>query len=420
MSNGRRQQQQPNNALQDAQMPDFSLAARAPECESAQPVRGTDDTASSTGLLEAPEHHPDAGSASGEAQHDRPYLLEPPLVLDSDPDLSSLHLDDVASAGHQQDAQAQPVDGATVGKRGIKPETLRAKQIFALSAADAEQKRAKVAHVIKASVEQRSEEWRKLRKGRLTASSFANAIGGFFDRPGGDPDRVKLWKEQLKLIEPFKGNYATRHGNRNEERALSDYMLLSQHDVDSYGIKYLHDDDAHNWLAGSPDGLIDVPQAVSGGMPPSGILGDGKGLLEIKCPFKLRDSQPWQVPPAYYMPQVQGLMEIFKLEWCNLYCWTYQGSAVWHIRRDERYWGMCWQVLADYWWQHCMPASLKSREMEAQATQATLLDLQDLMPKPRHELTDSIIEASHLMAASAPAQTFHAVRQSQAEPRHIF
>lgn len=40
-----------------------------------------------------------------------------------------------------------------------------------------EQKRAKVAHVIKASVEQRSEEWRKLRKGRLTASSFANAIG---------------------------------------------------------------------------------------------------------------------------------------------------------------------------------------------------------------------------------------------------
>lgn len=40
-------------------------------------------------------------------------------------------------------------------------------------------------------------------------------------------------------------------------------------------------------------------------MPPSGILGDGKGLLEIKCPFKLRDSQPWQVPPAYYMPQVR-------------------------------------------------------------------------------------------------------------------
>ena len=75
-------------------------------------------------------------------------------------------------------------------------------------------------------------------------------------------------------------------------------------------------------------------------------------------------------------------MEIFKLEWCNLYCWTYQGSAVWHIRRDERYWGMCWQVLADYWWQHCMPASLKSREMEAQATQATLLDLQDLMYDP--------------------------------------
>ena len=34
-------------------------------------------------------------------------------------------------------------------------------------------------------------------------------------------------------------------------------------------------------------------------------------------------------------------------------------------------------------------------------------------PKSRHELTDSSIEASHLMAASTPAQTFRAVRHSQ-------
>ena len=50
--------------------------------------------------------------------------------------------------------------------------------------------------------------------------------------------------------------------------------------------------------------------------------------------------------------QVQGLMEIFKREWCNLYCWTSNGSAVYHVVRDQQYWGMCWDVLSEFWWCH--------------------------------------------------------------------
>jgi hypothetical protein len=56
------------------------------------------------------------------------------------------------------------------------------------------------------------------------------------------------------------------------------------------------------------------------------------------------------------MGQVQGLMEIFGREWCNLYCWTVTGSAVYQIRRDRAYWALCFHVLAEFWWAHVVPA----------------------------------------------------------------
>ena len=54
--------------------------------------------------------------------------------------------------------------------------------------------------------------------------------------------------------------------------------------------------------------------------------------------------------------QVQGLMEVFKLQWANLYCWTPKRSAVYHIPRDEAYWAQCFPMLASFWWEHVMPA----------------------------------------------------------------
>lgn len=48
--------------------------------------------------------------------------------------------------------------------------------------------------------------------------------------------------------------------------------------------------------------------------------------------------------------QVQGLMDIFDREWCNLYIWTPKGgSGLYHIPRDRRYWADCFVVLADFW-----------------------------------------------------------------------
>jgi hypothetical protein len=54
--------------------------------------------------------------------------------------------------------------------------------------------------------------------------------------------------------------------------------------------------------------------------------------------------------------QVQGLMEVFGRGWCNIYLWTPNGSAMFHVTRDAAYWGACFEVLSDFWWAHLVPA----------------------------------------------------------------
>ena len=65
--------------------------------------------------------------------------------------------------------------------------------------------------------------------------------------------------------------------------------------------------------------------------------------------------------------QVQGLMEVFDREWCNMYIWTQNGSGLFHIKRDRSYWDACFDVLAQFWWQHVVPAkhALQAGDMES-------------------------------------------------------
>ena len=53
--------------------------------------------------------------------------------------------------------------------------------------------------------------------------------------------------------------------------------------------------------------------------------------------------------------QVQGLMDVFDRDWCNLFVWTVNGSTLFHIRRDPLYWNLCFQGLAEFWWSHVIP-----------------------------------------------------------------
>ncbi|KAA0036472.1 DNA-directed RNA polymerase subunit beta' [Cucumis melo var. makuwa] len=218
--------------------------------------------------------------------------------------------------------------------------------------------------------------WQELRKHKLTASTFAGAIG-FWPRR-----RAQLWLEKLGAIEPFCGNLATCWSNMKEEEALERYKLITGNSVlfpefQVYGKANSEDD----WLAASPDGAIDK---MVYGLP-------SRGVLEIKCPFfngDMRNASPWSQVPRYCIPQAQGLMEIMDRDWMDFYVWTPNGSSLFRLYRDPEYWDVLKIALSDFWWKHVQPA----REICSKYVITNpLIELKSFRPSPRHELCSYIV-----------------------------
>lgn len=113
-----------------------------------------------------------------------------------------------------------------------------------------------------------------------------------------------------------------------------DYVK-GEHDcfeIDSAGL-YVNPESPH--LGASPDGLISCKCC-------------GPGLLEIKCPFSVRDTIPTSIGYIktaddgvlrlcenhnYYF-QIQGQMAIFDRSYCDFVCWTPCGMYVERIPYD--------------------------------------------------------------------------------------
>eukprot|EP00731_Ephydatia_muelleri_P021810 Em0014g401a len=80
----------------------------------------------------------------------------------------------------------------------------------------------------------------------------------------------------------------------------------------------------------------------------------GEGLLEIKCPFKYRNSQTASIEDeSFYLHkvgsevtldkkhdyyyQVQGQMAIWKKPYCDFICWTTKGLIITRIQTDGNF-----------------------------------------------------------------------------------
>ncbi|XP_023769765.1 uncharacterized protein LOC111918319 isoform X2 [Lactuca sativa] len=240
--------------------------------------------------------------------------------------------------------------------------------------------------ILESSLKHRFKNWQDQRMCKLTASTFAQAIGFWPNR------RVQLWLEKIGVVEPFTGNLSTCWNNIKEEEALRRYIRITGNSVifpDFHVSRNLNSGENQNqnrnWLAASPDGVIDKKVY---GLP-------YRGVLEIKCPFykgDMRKGYPWTQVPYNFIPQAQGLMGVLDCDWMDFYVWTPKGSSLIRIYRDLDYWEVLKMALSDFWWGHVQPA----REIynNCYVVRDPLIELKRLCPEPKHELCSYIVEES--------------------------
>lgn len=232
-----------------------------------------------------------------------------------------------------------------------------------------------------ADAPQRSEAWFALRKDKLTSSSFSTVLGLW-----KGTRRYDLWHEKVFADEeqsfPDAIRQAMNWGVLNETVAVETYKKITSNDVRSYGFA-THSDDRLGWLGASPDGIL--------GCHPGG------GILEVKCPYnkgKPERGSPWKIMPFYYMPQVQGQMEIMDRDWVDLYCWTPNASTLFRVERDRDYFNLMHGILREFWWENVIPAR------EALVSQGKE-EAKSYIPMSTHQQTGYVIARSIKLAADA-------------------
>jgi len=156
-------------------------------------------------------------------------------------------------------------------------------------------------------VEQRSEEWYRIRQDLLTASACVDVLE---QNPFNRDSRAKVLSEKVTGERSPVNEIHTRHGTLFEPVATRLYERHFGVTVQNVGI-VLHK--TVPFLGASPDGVV-VESAR---------------LLEIKCPATRRITG--KVPP-YYWAQVQLQLEVCDVEECDFWECRFQ------VVQDEAEW----------------------------------------------------------------------------------
>jgi len=172
-------------------------------------------------------------------------------------------------------------------------------------------------------VEQRSDEWQKLRCGVATASCFDRIITPATGKPSASAVayRRELLAEWL-TAQPVsvKESGWMQRGTEMEPEARAFYEFEADAEVTEAGFVFL---DERRLIGCSPDGLV----------------GDD-GLVEIKCPAPhthvgyLLDAKL----PTAYIPQVQGALWVTGRRWCDFISYHAEMEPlIVRVKRDEGY-----------------------------------------------------------------------------------
>lgn len=172
---------------------------------------------------------------------------------------------------------------------------------------------------------QRTDEWHRQRRGRLTASVMGQALGL---TPWGSPKQLaKGYRCTEQAPSQQKtGNVAMAWGTAMEPNGLLEYAIATGCSVEPTGF-WQHSE--LDWIGGSPDGLV-----------------GSDGLVEIKCPYT-RKLYP-ELPPHYYC-QINALLEITKRSWCDLCVWTPTDLKMWRVRANPEHWQTLLPHYSTFW-----------------------------------------------------------------------
>ena len=165
---------------------------------------------------------------------------------------------------------------------------------------------------------------------------------------------------------------ALNWGITNEDKAQGAYweLVLEIHSNLEYFDSGLHVNPNFSHLGVTPDGIISCDCC-------------GKGLIQIKCPFKHRDKHPHEIPDGdlylqqdeggefhlrddhEYYYQKQGQVAVSNMEYCDFICWTPYGMHCETILQDpehfyditkpalDKFYGCLATSTADWFKPHC-------------------------------------------------------------------
>jgi len=169
-------------------------------------------------------------------------------------------------------------------------------------------------------VAQRSEQWDRLRA-RPTASQFYRfctpAKGAYASQ--ATVYAAEIVAKRLGVYTESPPSYWMERGTEMEPHAKASYTAETGREIVDVGFLVPDHTEAYG---GSPDGLVDG------------------GLIEIKCPKpeKVIQYHAEGTMPDEYKPQVQGLLWISGLPWCDFYGW-HEGLTpfLYRVEADPKY-----------------------------------------------------------------------------------
>ena len=168
-------------------------------------------------------------------------------------------------------------------------------------------------------MKQQTKEWHNARVGKLTASRAGAALG---INPWQKPDDLirAMVREHHGAASEFEGNIATNYGQQHEPLAVLDFMSEYNVTVQDAGF-YVHPE--HDWLGASPDGFV-----------------GNDGLLEIKCPFSLRNGGGFKsiADQPHYHAQIQVQLAVTGRSTCFFFQWAPHGTKTEVVEFSPKWW----------------------------------------------------------------------------------